>query len=97
MERTPSASRLSGTTAHGLQIVVTNRAALEATELGVELAAALIKLFPGRLDLVQTAPLIGNENTIQQLAAGQDPQLIRNSWRGPLERFRDTRQKYLLY
>jgi uncharacterized protein YbbC (DUF1343 family)/CubicO group peptidase (beta-lactamase class C family) len=97
LERTPSTSRLSGMKSGGVQIVVTNREAVEATELGVEVAAALIKLFPGRLDLRETARLIGNETTIRALAAGEDPKRIRDSWQEPLERFQELRRKHLLY
>ena len=76
---------------------MTNRAALDATHLGVEVAAALVKLFPGRLDLTQTAPLIGNEKTIQELARGEDPRQIRAGWQDALEKFRQVRARYLLY
>ena len=96
-ERTPTASHLAGKKASGVQIVVTNRAALDATHLGVEVAAALGKLFPGRLDLTQTAQLIGNEKTIQELARGEDPRQIRAGWQDALEKFRQVRARYLLY
>ncbi|MBI3693372.1 MAG: DUF1343 domain-containing protein [Acidobacteria bacterium] len=97
VERTPSSSRLAQQKMQGVQILVTERGAVDSSEVGLEIAAALIKLFPGRLDLSQTASLIGSDATIARLAAGEDPRLIRESWRDALEQFRQMRQKYLLY
>ena len=97
VERTPTGSRLAQRKIQGVQILVTERGAVDSSEVGLEIAAALIKLFPGRLDLSQTALLVGSDTTIARLVAGDDPRLIRESWQDDLEQFRTTRQKYLLY
>ncbi len=97
VERTPTSSQLAGRLAQGVQILVTERSVVDSTELGLEIAAAVIKLFPGHVDLTQTQRLIGDRVTMAALAAGDDPRSIRESWRDALETFRQKRQKYLLY
>jgi len=97
IERTPESSRFAGRRISGMQILVTDREAVDAGEVGVEIAGALVKLFPGRMDLTQTARLVGNESTVALLAAGEDPRTIRREWEHAVERFREVRQKYLLY
>jgi uncharacterized protein YbbC (DUF1343 family)/CubicO group peptidase (beta-lactamase class C family) len=97
IERTPGSSHFAGKRISGIQLLVTDREAVDATEVGIEIAGALVKLFPGRLDLAQTARLVGNESTLALLAAGEDPRTIRREWEQAVERFREVRQKYLLY
>jgi uncharacterized protein YbbC (DUF1343 family) len=97
VERTPVASRFAGKRISGMQIVVTDRDAVDASELGVEIAAALVKLHPGKLNLTQTARLFGSEAALTALAAGEDPRLIRLGWEQGVQRFREARRKYLLY
>jgi uncharacterized protein YbbC (DUF1343 family)/CubicO group peptidase (beta-lactamase class C family) len=97
IERTPTSSHFAGKRISGMQILVTDREAVDASEVGVEIAGALVKLFPGRMNLAQTARLLGNESTLALLAAGEDPRTIRQEWEQAVERFRQVRQKYLLY
>jgi len=97
IERTPGSSRFAGRRISGMQILVTDREAVDASEVGVEIAGGLVKLFPGRMDLAQTARLVGNESTLALLAAGEDPRTIRQEWEQAVERFREVRHKYLLY
>jgi len=97
VERVPRASRLANKLIQGVQILIVDRAAVDAAEVGLEIAAALIKLYPGKLDLGQTARLIGSQATIEALAAAEDPRAVRESWQAGVEQFRRIRQKYLLY
>lgn len=97
VEREPSSSVFAHQKIAGVQITVTQRDAVDAGELSLEIAAALLKLFPGRIDLEETARLIGDDAAIAALKAGQDPRAIRESWGEKLARFLLTRQKYLLY
>jgi len=97
VERVPAASRLAQRRVEGVQILVTDRNRINSTEVGLEIAAALIKLFPGNLDLSQTARLIGSQATLDALMAGEDPRRIQESWQEGLEQFRRLRSKYLLY
>jgi len=47
--------------------------------------------------LEQTARLIGNDAVIAALAAGEEPDTIRQQWKDPVERFRRLRARHLLY
>jgi uncharacterized protein YbbC (DUF1343 family) len=96
-EFTPSAATNSGQLCGGVQIVVVNREALDAPELGIELAAALHKLYPQQFDLTNMNTLLVNQSAFRGLQAGEDPRRIAEDWRDGLDRFIVLRGKYLLY
>lgn len=97
IERVPSSSRLAGQNVQGVQILVTERDQVDSAEVGMEIAGALLRLFPGHVRLEQTAQLIGNDAALAALAAGEDPRLIRDNGREAVNDFRQMRRKYLLY
>ncbi len=97
VERTPASSRLADRLIQGVQILVTDRNAVDASQVGLEIAAALVKLYPGALQLEQTARLIGNDAVIAALSAGQEPEAIRRLWTEGVEQFRRLRARHLLY
>jgi uncharacterized protein YbbC (DUF1343 family)/CubicO group peptidase (beta-lactamase class C family) len=93
----PSSSSFAGQVCHGFQILLIDRQALDSTELGVEVAAALWKLYPNVFQLEKTLPLIGARWVLKAIAAGEDPRRIVFEWQDTLEHFRALRAKYLLY
>jgi len=80
-----------------VSIAVHERNTLNAPELGIELASALLKLYPKDFKIDRMAELLVNQATFDALVAGQDPQHIAESWREAIERFQETRKLYLLY
>jgi hypothetical protein len=68
-----------------------------ARELGVELAAALRKLYPKYFKIERMSELLVNQAAFDALVAGQDPRRIAEGWREALEKFGEMRAKYLLY
>ncbi len=94
---TPASSRFKNEVCHGVQIILVDRQALDPTALGVEIAAALYKLFPGEFQIDKTLDLIGARWILQAIKDGQDPCSIVVRWQKPLEQFRKLRSKYLLY
>ena len=94
---TPTESKLKGIASQGVRMIVTDREEVRATHLGVELAAALIALYPGKLDLEKNRNLIGNRATMEALAAGTDPRKIVTGWEESLAGFVARRNKYLIY
>jgi hypothetical protein len=74
-----------------------DRNALNAPALGVELAAALYRLYPGKFQLGETLSMIGSRQVIQAIRNGDDPKVIQRRWQPGLEAFRRLRAKYLLY
>jgi uncharacterized protein YbbC (DUF1343 family) len=94
---TPSASIYAGEKCGGVSIVVTDRDALDAPELGLEIASALHRLYPGEYKLAALDGLIRNKATLDALIAGEDPRRIAEDWQEALESFKSLRAKYLLY
>ncbi|MCU1274749.1 MAG: hypothetical protein JWO48_2180, partial [Bryobacterales bacterium] len=93
----PSSSHLTGTEIQGVRIEVTNRESLDSARLGLEIAAALLKLYPGQISLDANRNLIGNEETLRALKNGEDPRVIREQQQDALQTFLALREKYLLY
>lgn len=81
----------------GVRILLTDRNVLDSPELGIEIAAALHKLFPEGFKLEKISTLLANKEVLNALSTGQDPQRIADSWRDALEEFMQRREKALLY
>jgi uncharacterized protein YbbC (DUF1343 family) len=94
---TPSASNYEGKNCEGVSLIVTERNAIDAPELGIELASALRKLYPDQFQLQRMTELLLNEGVYSAILQGQDPRRIADDWREPLEKFQQLRQKYLIY
>jgi uncharacterized protein YbbC (DUF1343 family)/CubicO group peptidase (beta-lactamase class C family) len=94
---TPSASNYSGEKCEGVNIVLIERNALEAAELGIELASALHKLYPEQWHMQRLIELLNNQSVYDAIAAGEDPRRIAEDWREALDKFIQVRQKYLIY
>ena len=94
---TPSERNYAGQSCQGVNLMVTSRNVLDTPELGVELAAALLKLYPKDYKIDRMADLLANQAVFDAIVAGTDPQRIAEGWRGDLGRFNQVRGKYLLY
>jgi uncharacterized protein YbbC (DUF1343 family) len=94
---TPDSGPFKGEMCEGASVIVTDRASFESMRMGIEIATALGKLYPGNFDVTKIIALIGNAETIRKLNAGDAPAAIVTSWSGDLEAFRKIRAKYLLY
>ncbi len=81
----------------GIHIMVIDREALDAPELGIELAAALHKLSPLGFDMERMNQLLVNKAVFAALQAGEDPRRIADDWRDALDQFMQVRTKYLIY
>jgi uncharacterized protein YbbC (DUF1343 family)/CubicO group peptidase (beta-lactamase class C family) len=94
---TPTESNFKGVRVEGVRFEITNREVLDSTRLGLEVGAALQHLYPGKIDFTANKRLIGSNDVIQRLAAGQDPRAIQESWQDALAAFLTMRAKYLIY
>jgi len=94
---TPNASNYAAEKCAGVNIVVTDRNALDAPELGIELASALHKLYLQQFHMERLIELLVNQAVYDAIAQGQDPRRIAEDWRESLEKFQQLRQKYLIY
>jgi uncharacterized protein YbbC (DUF1343 family)/CubicO group peptidase (beta-lactamase class C family) len=94
---TPSSSNYANQQCGGVNIVVLNRYALDAPELGLELANALHKLYASDFQIQKIAALVANAETMDALNAGTDPRFISSRWNDAIEKFEEIRKKYLIY
>jgi len=93
----PNASVYKDQDCEGLEILLTDRNALDSVALGMELLSAVVKFHPDKFDLAGIMRLLGNDATAARIRAGDDPRRIVESWRADLDAFRKTRARYLLY
>jgi uncharacterized protein YbbC (DUF1343 family)/CubicO group peptidase (beta-lactamase class C family) len=97
MSFTPAASTYGGQQCQGVNIILVERNAFDAPELGVELASALHKLYPEQFHMERMIELLVNQPVYDAIAKGEDARRIAEDWREPLEKFQQVRQKYLIY
>lgn len=93
----PTASVFKGKSIEGVRFVILNRETFSSVRLGLELAFALQKLYPGKLDLEACKLSIGNRAVLNAMKAGTDPSTIEEHLIGELEAFAARRKPYLLY
>jgi uncharacterized protein YbbC (DUF1343 family) len=94
---TPSADKHAGKACHGVRITLTDRSVLDAPRMGIELAAALRRLYPETFTLRDMLALLGSRQTLAAIESGEDPTAIAARWRDGLQAFTAVRAKYLLY
>ena len=87
----------AGELCHGVRVLVTDRNALDAPELGLEIASALHHLYPEKFQIEKMKTNLANQSVLDDLVAGHDPQRIAESWRSALDSFEQDRQKALIY
>jgi uncharacterized protein YbbC (DUF1343 family) len=85
-----------GKTIPGIAFTLTDRNALDAPELGIEVISALHQFYP-EFALEKTGRLIVNVDTARALNNKDDPRSIAASWAADLAAFRRRRESYLLY
>jgi len=93
----PVSSVFTGQKCNGVSLVLTDRESLDAPELGLEIAAALDRLFPGQFKVDDLDGLVRNKLTLSALTAGEDPRRVAEDWQDAIEQFNTVRTKYLLY
>jgi uncharacterized protein YbbC (DUF1343 family) len=80
-----------------VRIALVDRSALDAPRLGVELAAALRRLYPEQFDSEAMLGNLGSRQTLAAIDAGEPSSAIIASWRPALQAFEALKAKYLLY
>ena len=94
---TPTSSNYANELCAGVNLVVTDRNALDAPELGAEIASALLKLYPTQYKIANLDTLMVNHASFEAIAAGEDPRRIAEEWQDSIVQFESLRAKYLLY
>ena len=93
----PASDRCGGKRCEGVRLRLTDRNVLDSPYLGLELAAALYRLYGGKFDLDRNVGMIGSREVLAEIKNGVDPREIRQRWQRRLNAFVTLRQKYLLY
>jgi uncharacterized protein YbbC (DUF1343 family) len=86
-----------GQTIPAIHLTVTDPAALDSPEMGVELLSALHRLYPKDFQLEKAGTILRNASTLEAIKTGKDPRDIAATWAPSLKAFRDLRQQALLY
>jgi uncharacterized protein YbbC (DUF1343 family) len=94
---TPFSSNFAGQLCRGVNLVLTDRDLLDGPELGIELASALLKLYPEQFHTEKMMDILANQAVYKAIAKGEDPRRIALDWQDDLLKFQQVRQKYLLY
>ncbi len=93
----PKANPFQGRKCEGVRVRLADRNALDGPALGLELATALYRLYPEKLQLDRTLSMIGSREVLRALKNGDDPRDIKRRWEPGLADFRRVRARYLLY
>jgi uncharacterized protein YbbC (DUF1343 family)/CubicO group peptidase (beta-lactamase class C family) len=93
----PTASAFRGKSIEGVRFVIVNREQFNSIRLGLEVAYALQKLYPGKIDFEACRHLIGNRKVIDAMKAAMDPGTIEQSIAEDLRLFVERRKPFLLY
>jgi uncharacterized protein YbbC (DUF1343 family) len=94
---TPSKDRYAGRLCQGVHLLLTDRRSLDAARLGLELIAALRRLYPDEFDLARTHGLVGSSAVFDALAHGADPRAALALDQPARAKFEQRRALYLLY
>lgn len=94
---TPDASVFKGEECRGVRILLTDRVAFRAADLGLALASILQRLHPDQLGLGQMAKLLGDPDALAAIQAGKNrDELMKIVDRG-IPGFLKRREPFLLY
>jgi uncharacterized protein YbbC (DUF1343 family)/CubicO group peptidase (beta-lactamase class C family) len=94
---TPTAPPLKDQPLEGVRFIIVNREQFSSVRLGLEVAYALGKLYPGKIDIESCRRLIGNKKVIESIKVGEDPRSIEQRIEDEISSFEERRRLYLLY
>jgi uncharacterized protein YbbC (DUF1343 family) len=93
----PDASVFKNEDVGGINIIITDRAQFEPVRTGIEIAAALRKLYPTDWKMEKYLNLIVNQKSFDQLKQGETADEIEKTWQTELNDFKKRRATFLLY
>jgi uncharacterized protein YbbC (DUF1343 family) len=93
----PTSSYFANQSVEGIRFVITDRETFSSARLGLELGAALERLYPGRIPWEANLRLIGSRETMERIRKGEDPRNLEWWVVETLGPFLEARRKYLLY
>lgn len=97
VEFTPSSSKYSGERCRGLRITVTDRDALRAVTLGLEIATALRDLHPSDWKRERLGDLLASGAALARFERGEPASQLVSGWAAGQMEFERRRARFLLY
>jgi uncharacterized protein YbbC (DUF1343 family)/CubicO group peptidase (beta-lactamase class C family) len=94
---TPQTSVFKAVECNGVNIVITDRTQFHPVSTGIEIAAALRRLYPNDWKVDDYLRLLTNADAFARVKRGDAPAEIVKSWSGALDEFRRARARFLLY
>ena len=94
---TPESSVFAHRPCGGVNLVLIDRNALDAPELGIEVASALLSLYPNQYKFEAADQLMVNKASVDAISRGEDPRRVAEAWQDEDNAFESRRSKYLLY
>ena len=94
---TPTASKFMGQECGGVQVIVTDRDALDPIEMGLAVVRELRNLFGDSFDIDKVNSLLFNAATLDHIKANRQAESYTPLWAGDLQGFMAVRAKYLIY
>jgi uncharacterized protein YbbC (DUF1343 family)/CubicO group peptidase (beta-lactamase class C family) len=93
----PASSNFAGKMIEGVRFVLTERDAFDSSRFGLELGAALQKLYPGKIAWASTEKLVGSKAVVDAFASGADASDVRAAAGRSIGEFRRRSEAFLLY
>lgn len=97
IEFTPASSKFANQPCQGVYLLVTDRQLLQPVRAGLTIAWHLRHLFGDAFQFDQVNRLLKNKAILNALKTSSTPSTLPSRWSEPLDAFKNTREKYLLY
>ena len=94
---TPASSVYKDQLCRGVHILVTDREACKAVDVGLLIAETLYRWYPKDFDVEKIEHLLLNIETLAAIKSGKSLQEIHAVWKRDIEEFMSRRAKYLIY
>jgi len=93
----PSSGPFAGKAIEGVRLVIINREQLNSVRVGLDVAYALQRLYPGKINFEACRFLLGSREVVDALKSGAAPGNIEERTREALQKFEERRRPNLLY
>lgn len=94
---TPDSSRFANESCGGVNIVITDRAALNPLKVGIQLMCSLRALFPDDWQTKNLNRLLSSKAVTESIIAGKSATETEALWHEPLNSFKKRRTSFLIY
>ena len=93
----PDSGPFKGKPIEGVRFVIVNREQLNSVRVGLDVAYALQRLYPGKINFEACRFLIGSRDVVDALKSGVSPGNIEERIREQIQKFEERRRPFLLY